>query len=288
MQSDRAGDRDYVILTADGTTTFDAMAEALSQADVVFLGEQHDHGLGHRLELEILRALHARRARVALSMEMFERDVQIILDEYLAGHITESAFLQAARPWSNYRTDYRPLVEFCREQRLPVIAANAPRRYVNMVSRKGQEALMGLPRASREWLPGLPYAMDIPATYARQLEEIFRGHGSGNATGAAGGTQPSTEYMKQAQGLWDETMKDSILRFLRRHRGWLVLQINGAMHSDSGFGIVDRLRRAAPRLKVAVVSIRPDAQFPAVDARRYAGIGDFVILTREEPRRTPQ
>src|SRR3954467_8455063 len=68
-------------------------------------------------------------------MEMFERDVQIVLDEYLSDLITEQHFLASSRPWGNYKTDYRPLVELAKEKHLDVIAANAPRRYVNMVSR---------------------------------------------------------------------------------------------------------------------------------------------------------
>lgn len=175
--------KDYAIYAGSETRTLEAMTEALAQADVVFIGEQHDHTLGHRLKFDILKAMYGRKPKLALSLEMFERDVQSILDEYLMGHITENAFLQASRPWPNYRTDYRPMVEFCKENRLPVVAANTPRRYVNIVSRKGQTALAELPKESKAFLPSLPYPMDIPAEYDRQLNEIFGGHGTGNATG---------------------------------------------------------------------------------------------------------
>lgn len=278
---------DYTIYAGSETRTLDALAEALAQADVVFIGEQHDHTLGHRLKLDILKAMYARKPKLALSLEMFERDVQTILDEYLRGHITENAFLQASRPWPNYKTDYRPLVEFCKENRLPVVAANTPRRYVNIVSRKGQGALAELPKESKAFLPSLPYPMELPAEYDRQLNEIFGDHGTGSSTGAS--TQPSpgmpsTDNMKQAQGLWDETMKDSVLRFQRKNRGCTIVQVNGAMHSDSGYGIVDRLRKAAPRLKTLVVSIRPEETFPNVATDKIGNRGDFVIVTRSEPK----
>src|SRR5439155_27112377 len=121
------------------------MLDELTRADVTFVGENHDHKLAHELELTVLKAVHARKTKTALSLEMFERDVQSVVDEYLGGLITESHFLQSSRPWPNYKTDYSPMVEFAKEQRLPVIAANAPRRYVNIVSRKGQTALLELP-----------------------------------------------------------------------------------------------------------------------------------------------
>ena len=85
--------------------------------------------------------------------------------------------------------------------------------------------------------------------------------------------------MKEAQGLWDATMADSVLRYRRSHRGALVLQMNGAGHTDSGWGIVDRLRKADGRLKVVVVSIKPDAAFPNLPSKTYDGVADYLILT---------
>jgi uncharacterized iron-regulated protein len=277
--------KDYVIYARNEVRTFEAMVEVLGQADVVFLGEQHDHAMGHALQTEIFQALYARQPKLALSMEMFERDVQGVLDEYLSGFITENSFLQAARPWPNYKTDYRPMVEFCKEKGLPVVAANPPRRYVNIVSRKGQEALQQLPRTARAYLPALPYSMDIPSEYDRKLTEIFGGaHGDSGPDSAATGL-PGVANMKQAQALWDETMKDSILRFRKAKRGWQVVHLNGAMHSDYGHGIVDRLRKAVPRLRICLVTIRPDADFPNINPLKYAGAADFVIVTRLLPKK---
>src|SRR5579872_1431227 len=112
--------RDYVITSHGAPRTFDAMIAELGSADVVFIGEEHDQTMGHALEMAILQGLSTHTAPRALSLEMFERDVQLVLDEYLAGHITEASFLQAARPWPNYKTDYRPLVEFCKANGIPV------------------------------------------------------------------------------------------------------------------------------------------------------------------------
>ena len=65
--------------------------------------------------------------------------------------------MQDARPWANYETDYAPLVHFAKDVGMPVIAANAPRRYVGAVGRdpdalRGQmlSAKVSSPRASRQ------------------------------------------------------------------------------------------------------------------------------------------
>src|SRR5690606_33175164 len=138
----------YHIFTAAGEpATMDDIIASASASDVVFLGEFHDDAVGHAFQFEVFdRAVNEIGAKrpVTLSLEMFERDVQIVLDEYLRGQITEDHFLRSSRPWGNYKTDYRPLVELAKEKNLPVIAANAPRRYVNMVSRSGRDALNAL------------------------------------------------------------------------------------------------------------------------------------------------
>src|SRR5918993_1411143 len=125
----------YRAFDSDGKqVTIQEVVEAFGGADVVLVGEEHDDPTAHLLEAELLRRAHERHGLgagakgrpVALSLEMFERDVQLVVDEYLAGLISERHFLASSRPWKNYQVDYRPLVEYARAQKLPVIAANAP------------------------------------------------------------------------------------------------------------------------------------------------------------------
>jgi len=258
--------------------TLDQMLDDLAKADIVVIGENHDHKLGHELELAIFKGVHARKPKTALSLEMFERDVQPILDEYLAGHITESHFLQSARPWPTYKTDYAPMVEHARANKLPVIASNAPRRYVNIVSRKSQSALADLPHASKQNLAPLPFSMEIPPGYDLMLTNLFQGNHGQNPN------MPPVENMKQSQALWDATMADSIVRFQRKNRGWTIVQVNGAGHSDHRYGLVDRLQKANPRLKIKTVTIKPEPAYPTLPTAKYNGIADYLILTPPDPK----
>ncbi|MHC4945984.1 MAG: ChaN family lipoprotein [Planctomycetota bacterium] len=155
--------------------SLDRIVAHLADAEVIFLGEQHNDPVAHWLEKEIFAALHRAEGQVALSLEMFERDVQAILDGYLKGIYKERHFLDASRPWPRYAADYRPMVEYARTNNLPVIAANAPRRIVNLVSRQGSEILETLPEEEKRWLPPLDYHVPTSGPYVDKLRATFEG-----------------------------------------------------------------------------------------------------------------
>lgn len=253
--------------------------DALAQADVLFIGETHDNAIAHLLEAELLRradeaygAASPQRRAVALSLEMFERDVQTVLDEYLAGLITERHFLLSSRPWRNYETDYKPLVEYARTHKLPVIAANAPARYVSRVSSQGPDSLKLLPQlAVKSWLPPLPLPAASEA-YAAKFNRFMGGAGAG--TGAHGGL-----HLLEAQTLRDASMAYAISEHLRRGRDPLVVQVNGTFHSEERMGVPEQLARYRSKTRAVVVTIVPAETFPNFDAATHARLGDFIIIT---------
>jgi uncharacterized iron-regulated protein len=259
-------------------TTIDEILRAMDTAEVVFLGEQHDDTVAHKLQLEIFQKAAERYAadrRIALSMEMFERDVQIVVNEYLAGQISESQFLASSRPWGNYATDYKPLVEFAKQRRLPVIAANAPRRYVNMVSRNGRDSLMALTKDAKEWLPSLPYG-EPTEQYAKKFRALM---------GSSPEAQMGVDKILASQTLWDAAMGDAVARYLKDHKKGLIIHLNGSFHTEGRLGTVDQLLRYRPKTKVLVVTMKYVEDFHHFDTARDAGAGDFVILTdTKQPR----
>ena len=172
--ADDVTESDYRIYHSDGTpATMDDVRAALKQVDVVFVGELHNDPVSHFIEERVLEGWFEAHGHAAtLSLEMFARDVQYIVDEYLDGLISDSHFQQSSSPWSNYETDYRPLVEFAKDNGLSVIAANAPRRYANMVSRTGRMALESLSDQARSYLAPLPYAVASEA-YEAQWNRVM-------------------------------------------------------------------------------------------------------------------
>jgi len=257
--------------------TLQAVVDSLAGADVLFVGETHDNAVAHLLEAELLRradqtfgAASTRQRALALSLEMFERDVQTVLDEYLAGLITERHFLLSSRPWNNYQTDYRPLVEYAREHHLPVIAANAPARYVSRVSSQGADSLKSLLQvAVRSWLPPLPFP---PASegYATKFNRFMGDDAQASPHGGL--------HLLEAQTLRDASMGYSIAEYLKHGRDPLVVQVNGTFHSEERMGVPEQLARYRSKARAVVVTIVPAENFPNFDAD-LGRLGDFVIIT---------
>lgn len=262
----------YRVYDAKGNpSSVEKIIESLKDADVVFLGEQHDDTVTHYLQNEIFRQAFEKynlTRKVALSMEMFERDEQIVLDEYLKSLISENHFLLSSRPWNNYKTDYRPLVEFAKQNNLPVIAANAPRRYVNMVSRGGRDTLNQLSPTAKNWLAPLPYG-EPSKTYGDKFKALM---------GVMPEASAGLDKILASQSLWDATMAYSIAEFLKRNKSALVVQLNGGFHSESRLGTVEHLLRYNPKARVLVVTFKP-AENPGRFDKADENSGDFVVLT---------
>lgn len=258
--------------------TLDLIAKMMGENDAVFLGEQHDDAVGHAVQFEIFKqavSQYSSERTVALSLEMFERDVQTVLDEYLEGLISESHFLLSSRPWGNYKTDYRPLVEFAKERKLDVIAANAPRRYVNMVSRNGREALNSLSKQAKAWIAPLPYGEPSEA-YSNKFKALM---------GPSAEAQMGLDKILASQTLWDATMAHSVAKYVKNKKKPLVIHLNGSFHTEGRLGMVEHLMKYRSKTKILVVTIRYENDFTTFDTSKHAGLGDFVILTNtKQPR----
>ncbi len=250
--------------------------DAIGQNDVVFLGEKHDDSVGHSLQFDIFKAAvekYGANRKVSLSMEMFEKDTQIVVNEYLAGLISEKKFLDDARPWGNYKTDYRPLVELAKEKKLDVIAANSPRRYVNMVSRGGRETLNSLSKEAKSWLPPLPY-FEPSTAYSNKFKALM---------GPSPEAQMGIDKILASQSLWDAGMSYSISQHIVK-RG-LIVHLNGSFHTESRLGTVEHLLKYKPKTKVLVVTMSYEDDFKTFDKAKFENLGDFVILTdAKQPR----
>jgi uncharacterized iron-regulated protein len=250
--------------------TADDVVKDMATADVLFFGEEHNDSIGHYLELSLFKKLSEKYpGNVALSMEMFETDCQTVLDEYLNGEIRERDLMTNARPWENYK-DYRPLIELAKVHHLPVIAANAPERYISMTNRLGLSSLLKLSIIGKSYLPPLPIDTATGAYYEK-FSQIMGGHG------AMGGMQ-----MYQAQNLWDAAMGYSIAHFIKLHTGYKVLQLNGGFHSEEKLGAVAQLKKYAPQTRVLNIGAYADDNFDKPDWSKFNKDADYIILT--DPR----
>ncbi len=245
----------------------DDIISNMDRADILFFGEEHNDSTCHVLEYLLFKKIAGKyQGKAALSMEMFETDCQTVLNEYLGGLIREKNFVTEGRAWHNYK-DYRPLIELAKAAHIPVIAANAPARYVNMVNRMGLTSLQNLDATAKTWLPPLPVDTAAGAYYDKFLA-VMGGHD------AMGGMQ-----MYQAQNLWDATMGWSIAHFFKKHPDDKILQINGGFHSEEKLGTAAQLIKYAPKVRILNIACFSDDGFDKPDWSKYSAKNDYIILT---------
>jgi uncharacterized iron-regulated protein len=231
---------------------------------VVFLGEEHGSRVAHEAESIILTGLAQRDPNLVLALEMFERDVQDILDGYLRGEMSEDEFLERSRPWPDYREDYRPLVEFAKSKGIPVIAANVPRRAAASVSMSNDIS----PEVLRS---DVIYAPERLRFESKEYRERFM---------ATLGRMPSVGPMKRlnpealykAQVLKDAVMAGSLESFLDRR----ILFCCGHFHSDYHLGIPYQLGRNHPELSIAVITMASVVEPLAMKDR--SRVADFIWI----------
>lgn len=240
------------------------LASKLQKYDVVFFGEYHDQSEIHQYELELLEAMYkAKGAKLALSMEMFEADNQSKLNNFLAGTLSEEDFLAASRPWPNYRTDYAPLINFAKEKKMPVIAANVPRFLAAHVA-KNNASTEGVEAQYQQWLPKHTYAPE-----GAYKDKFYAQMSSPTAPMKMPPQRLAAVYA--AQCLKDDKMAESIAAFADAHQNMQILHINGCFHSDAHLGTAQKLEALRPELKVAVITPLERKQKGEKPA------GDFVV-----------
>lgn len=263
-----------IVATADDRVrTIYQVADEVVVADVVVLGEQHDSAAVHRTHFDLLRHLRARRQNIVIAMEMFERDVQNVLLEYLSGLIDEATFLQKARPWPNYATDYRPVVEFAKQKGLVVLAANAPRALAQQVGKLGITSVAGNPHVARETTaPEDEYWDAFQATM-------------GDHAGTLG--EGAMQRFYQAQCLKDDTMAETIADHLRARQRVgerpLVVLIAGQFHTDHRRGTVARLKSRMPELDIRVLSTETVGDGAHAIYASPRSVGDYVVVVPKQP-----
>lgn len=240
------------------------LASKLQKYDVVFFGEYHDQSEIHQYELELLEAMYkAKGAKLALSMEMFEVDNQSKLNNFLADTLSEENFLAASRPWPNYGTDYAPLVNFAKEKKMPVIAANVPRFLAAHVA-KNNASTEGVEAQYQQWLPKHTYAPE-----GAYKDKFYAQMSSPAAPMKMPPARLAAVYA--AQCLKDDKMAESIAAFADAHQNMQILHINGCFHSDTHLGTAQKLEALRPKLKVAVITPLERKQKGEKPA------GDFVV-----------
>lgn len=255
----------YRLYNAQGKEIrYSKMMKSLVKADIILFGEYHNNPISHWLQIETTKDLFLKR-KIKLAAEMFEADNQQALSNYVSGKITQKAFDTSARLWPNYKTDYAPLVNFAKANKLEFIAANIPRRYASLVSKKGFEGLDTLTAIEKTWIAPLPIEYNAELPGYKKMIEMMGGHGGVN--------------LPKAQAIKDATMAHFILK--NRQPNELIIHYNGAYHSDNYEGILWYLQSKEPNLKYVTITTVSQKDNSKLDKENLHK-ADFIICVDDD------
>ncbi len=259
----------YQLYNAKGKKiSYGKMLQVLTEKDIVLFGEFHNNAIAHWLQLEVTKDCKEKR-NLVLGAEMFEQDNQAVLDQYLRGEIKAKALDSLARLWKNYPTDYAPLVNFAKENKIAFAASNVPRRYASMVSKGGFAILDTISSKEKAWLAPLPIAYDASLPGYKNMVAMMGGHGGDN--------------LPKAQAIKDATMAHFILKYYTA--GSLFIHYNGSYHSDNHEGIGWYITQQRPELKQVTITTVSQKDISKLLAENK-GKADFIICVDEDMTNT--
>lgn len=231
--------------------------DRLLDKKIIYVGEQHDRYEHHLIQLEVIKVLREKGYDIAIGMEMFIHKNQKALDDYIDGKIDEQDFLRQSQYFKTWGFDYvlyRDILNFARDNRIPVIALNIPREIVNKVGRSGIESL------SEDEKKELPSEMDMTdEEYKKRLKETFEKH--------EGSEGRDFENFYQSQIIWDEVMAQRIDEYIRENPSKKIVIIVGGGHLTYSSGIPRRAFRRN-NLPYAVILNNDDV---------FQNIADYIL-----------
>ena len=259
----------YQIFDKNGKkSTYEKLAKAATKTEVILFGEYHNNSIVHWLQLEFTKDL-AEKKPLVLGAEMLEADNQEALDQYLSGEINQKGLDTLARLWNNYKTDYKPLVDYAKEKNIEFIATNIPRRYASLVFKKDLIALDSLSAKEKSWIAPLPIAFDINLPGYKNMLGMQGGHAG--------------DKMPKAQAIKDATMAYFIHKNLKENH--LFIHYNGTYHSDNFEGISWYLKKLAPQIKIITIATVEQKDISKLETEHY-NKADFILVIDEDVTKT--
>lgn len=237
---------------------YSKVIRSLKSADIALFGEYHNNPICHWLQYELVYDLDS--TALIVGAEMFERDNEEALAQYLSGAIDSSGLDTLVRLWSNYETDYKPVVNLAKDRGIPFVSTNIPRRFASMVYYDGFEILNDLSEEEKSWIAPLPIAYDPDLPGYKKMLDMIPGHGG--------------ENFPKAQAIKDATMAHFILENWRE--GKLFFHLNGTYHSDNYEGIVWYLKQKKPNLSYVTISTIEQKDISKLK-EKHLNKADFII-----------
>jgi uncharacterized iron-regulated protein len=268
---------DYRLLKPAGQPIeLDQLVKELKDSDIIVIGEFHGNHGSHLLQMQLQAALHKQRPEQILSLEMFNKDQQSILNRYLDGEVGEKYLINEAPAWPNYSASYRPMIEFSKHHLIPVVAANAAADIVRCIGRYGQGYVDILNPEEKGWIARSPFQDD--ENYRQKFYSFMESMQHGQMDDA----KILASY--SAQLARDNTMAEAIIEAIDQHQNAQVIHLNGSFHSESGLGTIALIKQRRPNLKISVITPinRELGQTLKLD-NEESDLGNYLYFTVAQP-----
>jgi uncharacterized iron-regulated protein len=259
----------YQLFDKNGNkTSYKKLLKAALKTEVVLFGEFHNNAISHWLQLELTKDI-AEKSPIVLGAEMIEADNQKQLNQYLKGEINQKKLDSTARLWPNYKTDYKPLVDFAKDKNVSFIATNIPRRFASMVSKKGFEVLETLSDEEKSWIAPQPILYDSTLKGYVEMMKMMGDHASPN--------------MPKAQAIKDATMAYFINKNV--NNTFIFIHYNGSYHSDNFEGINWYLKNYNPNIQIITISTVEQKDISKLEKDNY-NKADYILVIDEDVTKT--
>lgn len=251
-------------LNREKTLMMSEMIEELKKSRIILVGEHHGNTEHHAAQLGVIRSLNETGLQVAIGLEMFKKESQSALDRWVAGEIDDRSFEKIYyENWNFPWRAYRPIFEYARDHKIPMIGLNVPREITRQVSRAGFKSLSP---DQKEMLSEISCIVD--QEYMNYIRQAYVGHSHG---------QLDFTYFCEAQMVWDNAIAVYTLDYLKKNPEAVVVILTGTGHAQKG---------AVPRQ----IQVRSDLPYSVVlpeipgrlDAQTFSSRdADFIILDKD-------
>jgi uncharacterized iron-regulated protein len=272
---------DTILDTASGAVIMPGDLPAkVKSARLLLVGESHTSVEFHRVQLQVLKALHGSGRRVVVGLEMYPYTEQASLDGWHAGTSTEQEFVDRSKwyeHWGYHWNYYRDIFRFARDSGIRMFALNAPREVVSAVRKKGFKNL------TPEEAAHIPTDID---TGNDDYLALFKAQMNAGGNPHPGMSDEALRGMLSAQATWDATMAWNAVKSLEsvNDPDAVMVVLVGSGHVAYGLGIERQARRYFDGgvLSIIPVPVEDDEQEPIAAVRAsYANFTWGVAGERE-------
>lgn len=236
----------------------------VESSSTVFLGELHNNPISHWFYFNLIKHTFDKKNKsIQVGAEMFEKDNQIIIDEYFSDVISVKKFEAECRLWPNYSTDYKPTLEFCKKNAIEFTATNIPRRYASAIYNKGESVLKTLNSNATSWIAPSPIPYDSTLIVYNNLQALS-GHGGIN--------------LAKAQAYKDATMAYSIVQTKKKDH--IYFHLNGNKHSESHQAILWYLHQYGDHGKT--ITIHTEISQDLSWEESFSSKADYILVVQQD------